>query len=469
MSSFIAMHPILLWTDLLVYLLLFASILFVIWARKLEHWREPFSRVTQKKLAMVSLVILLAYSVVGVLDSIHFKVTYESPGNISVVSVQSLLDLLVSPLGKQDEKTYSAPFSLYSSAKEMEVINGKLATFYPRLKFAGSHLQSPSEKMQDISRKVFAAIFWGIMTSLVFSFIFISLYAYKEHLQPIMAVKKIILSQTKVAWREILLTATFVITLVFFIKWLSPYYHILGTNKIGADILYETIKSIRTGLIIGTLTTLVILPFAVLLGTEAGYFGGWRDDIIQYVYTTLSSIPGVLLISASVLSLQIFIASHSYLFPTLESRADARLIALCFILGVTSWTSLCRLLRAETLKLREMDYVKAAVALGVRHFRIIWRHIIPNVMHIILITIVLDFSALVLAEAVLSYVGVGVDPTTPSWGNMINSARLDLAREPVVWWPLFAAFVFMFILVLSANLFADAVRDAFDPRSRNES
>ena len=92
------------------------------------------------------------------------------------------------------------------------------------------------------------------------------------------------------------------------------------------------------------------------------------------------------------------------------------------------------------------------------------RHILPNVMHIILITVVLDFSALVLTEAVLSYVGVGVDPTTLSWGNMINSARLELAREPLVWWPLVAAFVFMFTLVLAANLFADTVRDAFDPR-----
>jgi len=104
------------------------------------------------------------------------------------------------------------------------------------------------------------------------------------------------------------------------------------------------------------------------------------------------------------------------------------------ILGITSWTGLCRLLRAETLKIREIDYVQAAHAMGVKHRKTISRHIIPNVMHIILITVVLDFSSLVLAEAVLSYVGVGVDPTTMSWGNMINSARLELAREPIVWW-----------------------------------
>jgi len=139
---------------------------------------------------------------------------------------------------------------------------------------------------------------------------------------------------------------------------------------------------------------------------------------------------------------------------------------LCLILGVTSWTGLCRLLRGETMKLHEVDYVQAAVAFGVRHARVMSRHLLPNVMHIVLITVVLDFSGLVLAEAVLSYVGVGVDPTMFSWGNMINSARLEMAREPMVWWSLLAAFVFMFVLVLAANLFADAVRDAFDPRLR---
>ena len=118
------------------------------------------------------------------------------------------------------------------------------------------------------------------------------------------------------------------------------------------------------------------------------------------------------------------------------------------------------------MKLREIDYVQAAHALGVGHVRVMTRHVFPNVMHIVLITIVLDFSGLVLAEAVLSYVGVGVDPSMDSWGNMINSARLEMAREPMVWWSLAAAFAFMFVLVLAANLFADAVRDAFDPRLR---
>jgi len=158
-------------------------------------------------------------------------------------------------------------------------------------------------------------------------------------------------------------------------------------------------------------------------------------------------------------------ANNPELFgETLTERADIRLLFLCIILGITSWTGLCRLLRGEAMKLRDLDYVHAAAAFGVSHFTIIVRHILPNVMHIVLVSVVLDFSGLVLAEAVLSYVGVGVDPSMISWGNMINSARLEMAREPVVWWPLLASFILMFVLVLCANLFSDAVRDAFDPR-----
>ena len=159
-------------------------------------------------------------------------------------------------------------------------------------------------------------------------------------------------------------------------------------------------------------------------------------------------------------------SNHEDEFTSLAQRADLRLLFLCLILGVTSWTGLARLLRGESLKLREADYVQSALALGVGHLTIIGRHILPNVLHIVLITVVLDFSGLVLAEAVLSYVNIGVDPTMNSWGNMINSARLELARDPMVWWSLAAAFLFMFTLVLAANLFADAVRDAFDPRLR---
>jgi peptide/nickel transport system permease protein len=270
--------------------------------------------------------------------------------------------------------------------------------------------------------------------------------------------------ETRFPWRSVLLTVGALLALAGPALALCPYYHLLGTDKVGRDVLYLALKSIRTGLIIGTLTTMVLLPFAVALGIMAGYFRGWIDDVIQYIYTTINSIPGVLLIAAAVLLMQVYIDQHPELFPTAAQRADLRLLFLCAILGITGWTGLARLLRGESLKLRELEFVQAAQAFGVRDARIISRHILPNVMHIVLISLVMDFSSLVLAEAVLSYVGVGVDPSMISFGTMINAARLEMSREPMVWWSLAAAFVFMFVLVLAANLFSDAVRDAFDPR-----
>ena len=269
--------------------------------------------------------------------------------------------------------------------------------------------------------------------------------------------------QTEFAWRAVLATLGVVLLIAVPIAALCVDYHVFGTDKVGQDVLYQVLKSVRTALVIGLVTTLVTLPVAIGLGILAGYCRGWVDDAIQYLYTTLSSIPGVLLIAAAVLMMQVIIDTHPQWFITAAERADARLLALCFILGLTSWTSLCRLLRGETLKLRELEYIQAAQAFGVSDARILMRHILPNLMHIVVIALVMDFSSLVLAEAVLSYIGIGVDPTMISFGTMINNARMELAREPMVWWSLASAFVVMFALVLAANLLADAVRDAFDP------
>ena len=227
-----------------------------------------------------------------------------------------------------------------------------------------------------------------------------------------------------------------------------PRSHLLGTDKTGQDVLYISLKGVRTGLIVGGLTTLIAVPFAIFFGVLAGFFGGWVDDVVQYVYTTLSCIPWVLLVACFVL---VF---------------EQGIVQLCLVMGLTGWVDLCRVLRGETLKLREREYVQAALALGVSKFRVIARHVVPNLMHLVLISVVLRFSGLVLAEAVLSYIGVGVGAETYSWGSMINQARGELGREPVVWWNLAAAFGAMFALVLPANLFADALRDALDPSLR---
>lgn len=463
---------IILWTDALIFLLVFTIIVYFFRVTRYEHMRAPWRQVARRRLGMSALVVLLCYVVVGLLDSVHTREALPrkdaSEKVIYSTQVKSLLDVLISPLGTKAEKTYSAPFAIQLYSKGIvQLSDGREVRAFPRLIYGGAHLTNVDERLIDILLSSIKTISKALLTWLALAAFFLITSAKRKGIAIFQFAKAVFLGRTYVAWREVFITFGFILMIAFIALELSADYHIFGTDKVGKDVFYESLKSIRTGLVIGTLTTLVMLPFAVLLGTLAGYFGGWVDDVIQYVYTTLSSIPGVLLISAAILSLQIFTTNHPNLFSTLEIRADARLLALCVILGINSWTGLCRILRAETLKLREMEFIQAAIALGVNQFKIIRRHILPNIMHMILITVVLDFSILVLAEAVLSYVGVGVDPTTYSWGNMINSARLELAREPVVWWPLLAAFIMMFILVLSANLFSDSVRDAFDPRLRH--
>ncbi len=467
-------QPVILWTDALVFLLTAVVLAFALYARRREHLRAPWREVVRSRMAVASLVVLCVYAVTGLLDSVHFRQALEmQEGQVEVQysgEVTSLLDLLLGPMRSQDEKTYSAPFATRLFTKETVIgPDGEKSRTWPRLKYGGVHLDDPAtQKGPDIARRVARAASESMLLMLITGLLLAFLLARKWR-QPLLPVLRAMLrGKTDIPWRTALGTILVFVMVIALIVNLSGAYHVLGTDKVGQDVLYQTIKSIRTGLVIGTLTTMIMLPFAVMLGMLAGYFRGWIDDVIQYLYTTLNSIPGVLLIAAAVLMMQVYVANHPEMFETMAERADVRLLFLCLILGITSWTGLCRLLRGETLKLRELDYVQAADAFGVSKFNILMRHLLPNLMHLVLIAVVIDFSGLVLAEAVLSYVGVGVDPTTMSWGNMINRARLEMAREPVVWWSLLAAFTFMFTLVLAANLFSDAVRDAFDPRLRTQ-
>ena len=222
--------------------------------------------------------------------------------------------------------------------------------------------------------------------------------------------------------------------------------HLLGTNILGEDVLYDALKGVRTAFIIGIVPLVIAAFFAIVLGLLAGYYGGWVDDVIQYIYQVLSSIPGILLLIAML---------------TVMERG---IWQLCIALGVTSWLGLCRLIRGETLKVRSMEYVEAARALGASDARLLFRQILPNVMYLVVIEMTLDFSGLVMSEAVLTYIGVGVEPGTGSWGRMILSADRELPNG--IWWNLTGASVLLFLLVLAFNLFADALRDALDPRLR---
>ena len=474
--------PVILWTDAMIFLLLAMVLVAALWIRKRPHLLLPWKRVAKSSVGMVSLLLLLLFLLVGLLDTVHYRAALpEKIDGQTVYSseVLSVFDALAKGMKSRSEKTYSAPMAAYLYAKEsMGSPDGRIVRDYPRLIHGGAHLADPDRELPGdvLKRGVTGAmvglfsggLLIGMTAMLLRVFVFVrSRKPWSLTRQEFSAIPWKIVFAFRIkskSFRALLVAILLLSMLLGMVSNLAEVYHVLGTDKVGQDVLYLALKSVRTGLVIGTVTTLVMLPFALLLGIAAGYFRGWVDDFIQYLYTVLSSIPGVLLIAAAVLMMQVYIEMHPEWFDTSAARADLRLLFLCLILGVTSWTGLCRLIRGETLKLRELEFIQAAQAFGVSSFRILTRHIMPNVMHIILIAVVMDFSSLVLAEAVLSYVGVGVDPSTMSFGTLINSARLEMGREPMVWWTLVAAFGFMLVLVLAANLFADVVRDAFDPR-----
>ena len=426
-----------LWTDFLLWLLFALSIVAVVKVRANELLRDKWRRVFAQPLALSAFIVFVFYILIGLSDSIHFKIGNDA-------TIYSALDRVLLPALEAEEKTYSTPLNYQQFSKEYldDGLRG-----HSHLNHVSQAITTDAENINNIITISANALFYSLAIFL--------------------AALLIIERFSSLDTRRHKLTLFTVFLLIFFCIWvllMMPNYHILGTDKAGADVFYKAVKSIRTGMIFGLLTTLLALPPAIILGLMAGYFKGKTDDMVQYLYTTINAIPGILLIAALVLILQVYMDEHAQDYASAIERADLKLLLLCVILALTSWTGLCRLIRAETLKLSELEFVQAAKVYGVSNFKILINHLMPNVMHLVLISIVLDFSGLVLIEAILSYVGVGVDATTMSWGNMINAARLELSTDPIVWWPLASSFIFMFILVLSANLFADRVRHVFDPK-----
>ena len=464
------MQPVFLITDIFVY----AILLFVLWyiwhVRSDRNLRANWRLAMKRPVAMVSSMVLGFFLLVAFTDSIHYrKVLSSAPGQAIQYSSEanSVLDEILQPLATARERSYSEPLSAVAFRKETFERDGVSVRDYPRLRFGGKHLDQPELQLSvDIYQRTAVALGWASCIVLGVLMLGLLLARYGSRQSLAIVASKFLHGQTEWPWRSMAITFTLMTLAICWVVFLSQGYHVFGTDRTGNSVLVFAMKSVRTALVIGGLTTLVVLPLALLLGVMAGYLRGWVDEVIQYVYTLLASIPDVLLIAASVLLLQVFIDKNQGIFETSLERADARLFFLCLILGITSFTGLCRLVRGETLKLRELEYIQSARAFGVSTPRVLWRHIIPNLMHLVLINTVMQFSSFVLAEAVLSYVGVGVDPKTASFGVMINTARAELAATPLVWWTLTTAFGFMFLIVLSANLLADAIRDAFDPRTR---
>lgn len=224
--------------------------------------------------------------------------------------------------------------------------------------------------------------------------------------------------------------------------------HLLGTDIFGQSVLRKTLYGAKISLTVALLASLLSVAIGVPLGAIAGYFGGLIDELIVWLYSTLSSIPGFLLILA-------------FAFVLREKLPGISAVYLA--LGLTSWVGLCRLIRGEVLKHRDRDYVTAAVAYGASRSRVIFRHVVPNVTHLILIDFSLRFVGFIHAEVILSYLGLG-SKEEPSWGAMINEAKQELARG--VWWQLAAATTAILILSLALNIVGDALRDALDPKLR---
>ena len=461
-----------LWTDLVLWLVVATVVAYVVHVRRSPNLRATWRHVLRSAPAMSAAVVLIVFITVALLDSIHFRPRLSAaPGAAPDVQeayatrTLSPLDVLLRHAVDAREKTYSVPLAYWSFQRETAVIDGKEVRELPRLAHGGAHLQDPTRDwIPDLAARSLRGLGGGLAFAVLLTLGIAAMRSRGAGWRA--SLGSMLRAETEVPWRAILATATLI---AMFIGWLVavwPVYHPFGTDRTGNDVLFQALKSIRTAVVIGSLSTIATLPLAIALGVLAGYFKGWVDDVIQYFYTVLSAIPPILLVAAFVLLINVYIDRNAENFATGVERAEFRLFLLCVILGITGWATLCRLLRAETLKISELEYVQAAHAFGVSHWRIMGRHILPNVMHLVLIVAVLDFSALVLYEAVLSYVGVGVDPNSSSFGSMINLARSEMSRDPVVWWNLATAFTFMLALVLAANLFADAVREAFDPRAR---
>ncbi len=223
--------------------------------------------------------------------------------------------------------------------------------------------------------------------------------------------------------------------------------HPLGTDGLGRDVLQRLIQGARISFQVGVVTSLIAIPIGVILGCLAGYFGGRVDDCVVWLYSTFASIPSLLLIL--VISL-------------LVGRG---LPGVFLGIGLTTWVSVCRLLRGEVLKHKQQPYVEAARALGYSSLRILFRHILPNVAHVIIVLFTLRFPAAIGTEIFMSFLGIGVE-NEPSWGLMINSARLRLWQG--AWWEMTFVTCAIFLVVLAFNLLGDALRVALDPRLHAE-
>lgn len=218
-----------------------------------------------------------------------------------------------------------------------------------------------------------------------------------------------------------------------------------GADKWGRDVLDKVIKGSETSLLVGFSAAIVATLIGTILGALAGYFGGKTDDALNWFYSIFNSIPYILLVLA--------------IAAVLNKKG---ILTVVLILGLTGWASIFRVVRAEYMKHKARDYVRAANAIGASHMRRMFVHIFPNISHVVLVQLSLYVVIFIKSEVILSYLGFGVGVDTVSWGSMLNEAQNELILG--YWWQLAAATIFMALLVTAFSLFTDALRDALDPK-----
>lgn len=218
----------------------------------------------------------------------------------------------------------------------------------------------------------------------------------------------------------------------------------LGTDILGRSVMYKVIQGTRVALSVGIITALLSAPIGIFFGCVSGYFGGWIDELVVWFTTTLSSIPNILLLIA------------------ISYSMGRGMSAVYIALTATSWISLARILRGEVLKHKQKEYLIAAESIGVGHRQRIFRHLLPNVTHQIILSMTFMVELAIRSEVLLSYLGLGVQ-NLPSWGKMIDDSKGELSTG--VWWQLTGATVAMFFLMFAINVLGDYVRDALDPKA----
>ncbi|MEO8925215.1 MAG: ABC transporter permease subunit, partial [Caldimonas sp.] len=367
-------------TDLVLYVIALLLLAYVWRVASNANLRATWEKVARDPVALSAAIVLMVFALVTMVDSFHFRralptaagAAADAPSSYAP-KTESLLDLVLSRQISTREVGYSQPLAYRAFNKESMIVGGVTGRGFPRLIFGGAQLSDPdSQWAADITTRSLIGLTAGLVVAALASLL-TAFVVRPAHDGVRGALRDIAADRTHLPLRAALITFAIICALIGPLVALMGNYHVFGTDRTGNDVFYQSLKSVRTAFVIGTLATVATLPFAVVLGVLAGYLKGWVDEVIQYLYTTLSSVPNVLLIAACVLMVQVYLDQHSEMFETGSERSDVKIFLLCVILGVTGWATLCRLIRGETLKLRELDFVQAATAFGVSPARIMAR------------------------------------------------------------------------------------------------